>query len=116
MEKENECGIIKAMFVIILIAFTIVLFLIFICPPISHYWEKWSEYWDSSAPQASNLSQKEQDESDKYWQRQSAAYKDCSARAKKYFGTDHVASNASSTSAVEYETYDCYGVKFTKIQ
>ncbi len=91
----------------------IVLFTLFLWAPASHYLEKWNSFWWSKDDSEISSSTSTSDDS-KYYENRHTAYVACEEKAIQFFGTSEISSYASST-AENYETYDCYGVKYTKI-
>ena len=111
LSKKQEVGggLVVASFVIFFI-----LIVLFIFSPVSYYLEKWDNYWNNKKTIPLQLSQSSE-EYEIYHKAYKKADNDCDIRTKSYFNSSIISSYASSTSE-NYETYDCYGVKYTKIK
>ncbi len=88
---------------------TSILFLCLLWSPASYYLGKWSDYWENKDYVQTNIPWTQADTN------LNNAEKDCFVRTANYFGTNKITATASSTSD-DNSTYDCYGVKFTKIK
>lgn len=85
----------------------LILLVLFAVAPVGHILGQWFDWWDSSETMTFGDSAN----SERYFD----ASKDCSTKARKYFGSRNVESYASSTNDSTYKTYDCYGIEYTKI-
>lgn len=89
----------------------IFLLVIFSISPIIYYKYKWDFYWETRDSTPVIV-----DSNDEF-KFESKATSDCISRARSYFklpAYPELAAYASSTSS-NYETYDCYALKFTKL-
>lgn len=87
---------------------------IFIWSPASFYLGKWSNYWDAKNDQPEGQVNIVDFKDNIVEDNDGKAEDACFSRAQQYFKTSEVNSAASSTSP-DYSTYDCYGVKLSKI-
>lgn len=109
MNNHDEIG--GGLFGAVLIT-TLVLICLFGYAPISYYLGKWNDHWKDnigkvSYPTGSNYIDR-------------SAYKfaqqDCEKRTKDYFGVPKIETLVLASSTTDhYATYDCYGVRLTKI-
>lgn len=84
----------------------------FSIPPIGFTFVRWNDYWKPKLP---DISTSKIDKVDKvYYLNQDNAWFDCRNRAIEYFDSDQIGSYALNVNG-DYEAYDCYGVKYTKI-
>ena len=107
-KEEAVGGIAAAVFVAILIILAI-----FIWSPAAYFLGKWSEFWEEKANKSFEIPWVETE----YQKASRAARLDCEQKVIKYFNASLavIASTVSSTSE-DFSTYDCYGLKFTKIK
>lgn len=112
MKKQTKEEIAGGVFVGVSIAIMFLL-LLFLWSPVGFYLSRWSDYWDDPDLKQSNIDWEFQN--DAYYQNRKKANRDCEEKAVSYFGVNQISSYASSTSE-NYETYDCYGIKWTKIK
>lgn len=104
--KDNIVGILG-----MLLVGTVVVFLI---SPLCYYWGEWNSFW--SEPSYASRETSSQDKSTEItnWDGYVAATDDCENRAARAFGPE-TPSFSSSTGDGSYTTYDCYGIKATKL-
>lgn len=109
VSKKEEVG--GGLFVAsIIISLIILVCLVF--APASYYLGKWNDYWDDTT--FSKIQTKnESADAEARWNRYVEAEKVCSKKAKIYFNSSYTHSMTSSSD--KYITYECVGVKLTKI-
>lgn len=91
---------------------TIGLLVLFLWSPTAHFLGKWNAWW--SEPEGRPETSTEVKVGEYTWKNYQLAYEECRERAHDYFGNAKVAILASSTVG-DYEKYDCWGLKYTKI-
>ena len=125
--EEVVDGLKGGVFVTVFFVTTVILLLL-LWSPVSHYLGKWNNYWndknDEYKPNISSYSdEKVEDEkrlkNEIKWKKYDIAVADCEKRAEKKFNSRIVSSYATSTSFSDgkstYETYDCYGIPYQKL-
>ena len=112
MTKKEEVG--GGIFVGVTLGVLFLLLLIF-WSPVAYYLEKWDDYWSDPVPANSYLSAGEW-VTPVGWEDRKRANADCDKRTQSFFGLPESAISSSASSTAEnYESYDCYGVDWTKI-
>lgn len=86
---------------------TLALLIMFLWGPIGHYLSRWNGYWDRKDEKIGTI---EFGTIPGY----AEAASDCHKRAEKQFGTTEFTAFPRKTGE-NYSIYDCYGVKYTKI-
>ena len=133
-----EAFLVSAFIVGIMLGFIVVAF--FAWPPLSYVWDTWDGYWDESLYEERNTTIVSPSSEPS---KREIAYDNCEERAKrisisfnmrtqffhcdickveikgrkKFYNqssSDSISSYATSTKG-NYETYDCYGIKWDKI-
>ena len=113
LTKKEEVG--GGIFVGVTLGVLFLLLLIF-WSPVAYYLEKWNDYWSDSVPASSYLSSSGERVIPVGWEYRKRANADCNKRTQSFFGLSETAISSFASSTTEnYESYDCYGVEWTKI-
>lgn len=116
--KDSSIGIV---FTVMILTAAVLVF--FAGPPIAHLYDRWTGYWGNDSREYVTSPSLDATAFNIRTDRLMKANGDCETRTQDYFKVPKIsmAAYASSTSPVDvngqntYATYDCYGVKFTKL-
>ena len=107
----------KQSILIVALFFSIPLTMLFLWSPVAHYLGMWDRYWDvREMVERETAVNSHSSESDAYYERRDRADEDCEERAIHFFsGASTTTINSFPVTTDDYQTYECYGIKYDKI-